>query len=64
MKVYPMAKNTKSSYRKGAVKDRDQVYNAKIGCYIKRNEKGQFMKVKKDGTPWKGVTKIKKKDKK
>jgi hypothetical protein len=56
-----MAKNTKSNHRKGAVKDRDQIFNPKTGCYIKRNEKGQFMKVKKDGTPFKGVKKLKKK---
>ena len=57
-----MAKN-KGETRKGAVKDRTQVYNSKTDMYIKRGPNGQFMSSKK-GTPYKGVTKEKVKQKK
>ena len=51
-----MAGNTNKGYRKGAVKERSQVYNAKTGMFVKRDKKtGQFIAVKK--TPYKGVTK-------
>lgn len=54
-----MARNTNNNTRKGAVKDRSQVYNAKTNCYIKRDAKtGQFMSVKKE-TPYKGIRKEK-----
>ena len=46
--------------RKGAVKDRSQVYNGKIDRFVKRNsETGKFMDVKSDGKPFKGVRKEK-----
>ena len=46
--------------RKGAVKDRSQVYNGKIDRYVKRNaETGRFIDVKSDGKPFKGVHKEK-----
>lgn len=46
--------------RIGAVKERSQIYNEKIGLYIKRNrENGQFMDVKTDGKKYKGVRKEK-----
>lgn len=48
--------------RKGAVKDRSQTFNPKTQQYVKRDTTtGQFMDVKQDGTPFKGVTKEKKK---
>lgn len=47
-------------HRKGAVKDRSQVFNDKIGRFVKRNaENGQFMDVKSDDKPFKGVRKEK-----
>ena len=51
-----MAKNTGEGYRRGEVKDRSQVYNPKTEQWVKRDdETGQFMDVKEDGTPFKGV---------
>lgn len=51
-----MAKNTGNGHRVGAVKGRTQVQTS-TGHYVKRNtENGQFMDVKSDGTPFKGVT--------
>ena len=58
-----MATNTGKGSREGAVKDRTQVKNPKTGDYTKRNEDpkskkdGEFMAVKKDGKPFKGVAK-------
>jgi hypothetical protein len=55
-----MAKNGKSGdgHRNGAVKKRSQTYNPKIDRYVKRNtETGQFIDVKSDDKPFKGVTK-------
>lgn len=55
-----MAKNGKSGdgHRNGAVRVRTQVYNPKTGRFVKRDkETGQFMDVKSDGKPFKGVTK-------
>ena len=58
-----MAKDTGKGSRKGAVTGRTQVKNPKTGDYVKRNEtpgsptKGQFMDVKSDGKPFKGVAK-------
>ncbi len=53
-----MATNTGSNSRKGAVKKRSQVINKKTGLYVKRDaETGQFIGVKKDGKPFKGITK-------
>lgn len=52
-----MAKNTGSGHRVGAVKGRTQTQTPS-GHYVKRNsETGQFMDVKSDGTPFKGVRK-------
>lgn len=48
--------------RIGAVKDRSQTFNPKTQQYVKRDTTtGQFMDVKQDGTPFKGVIKEKKK---
>ena len=52
-----LAKNTGDGYRKGAVKDRTQTYNPKTDTWTKRGSDGRFMDGKKDGTPFKGVTK-------
>ncbi len=53
-----MAKNTGKGYRHGAVDNRSQAYNPKTEQYVKRNaENGQFMDVKQDGEPFKGVRK-------
>jgi hypothetical protein len=53
-----MGKNTEEGYRKGAVKDRTQVQNPQTGDWTKRNrEDGEFMDVKADGEPFKGVAK-------
>lgn len=53
-----MATNPPSGdgHRNGAVKDRSQTYNPRIGRYIKRDTgNGQFMDQKSDGTKFKGV---------
>ncbi|MEO5753495.1 MAG: hypothetical protein ABIR38_02185 [Chthoniobacterales bacterium] len=58
-----MAKETGEGYRKGAVTGRSQVKNPKTGDWTKRNEsegdkhRGEFMDVKEDGKPFKGVAK-------
>lgn len=53
-----MATNTGNNSRKGAVKKRSQVLNPATGKYVKRDAAtGQFMAVKKDGQPFKGVKK-------
>lgn len=55
-----MATNTDKCYRKGAIKDRTQTYNPKNDTFVKRDAvSGQFMDVKQDGSPFKGVTKEK-----
>lgn len=57
-----MAKNGKvgDGHRNGAVKDRTQTYNPKTDKWVKRDsDTGQFMDVKSDGTPFKGVSKEK-----
>lgn len=55
-----MATNTGKSYRKGAVKGKSQTYNPVTGQYVKRDATtGRFEATKKDGTPFKGVTKEK-----
>jgi len=47
--------------RRGAVRDRSQVFNPHTGTWTKRDsDTGQFMDQKKDGTPFKGVRKEKK----
>ncbi len=54
-----MAKNPpKGPGRRGAIKDRSQVYNPKIERFVKRDtDTGQFMDVKSDDKPFKGVRK-------
>lgn len=47
-------------HRFGAVRKRSQVLNKKTKLYVKRNtETGQFMDVKQDGKPFKGIRKEK-----
>ncbi len=46
-------------HRIGPVKGRDQVYNPKTETWTKRGPDKKFMDGKKDGTPFKGVTKKK-----
>lgn len=47
-------------HRNGMVKKRSQVYNPKIDRYVKRDaDTGQFMDVKSDRKPFKGVRKEK-----
>lgn len=56
-----MAKNTGKGSREGSVTNRTQVMNPQTGDYVKRNENkessktGEFMAVKKDGNPFKGI---------
>jgi hypothetical protein len=51
-----MAKNTGKGYRQGSVDDRSQTFNPKTQQHVKRDTKtGQFMDVKQDGKPFKGV---------
>lgn len=58
-----MGKNTGKGSRKGSVKNRTQVDNPKTDDWVKRNEtpksphKGEFMDVKEDEKPFKGVAK-------
>jgi len=57
-----MAKNGKvgDGHRNGAVKQRTQTFNPKTETWVKRDSQtGQFMDVKSDGAPFKGVTKEK-----
>lgn len=59
-----MAKNSPfgDHARRGAVRDRSQVFNPVTQTWIKRNAgTGQFMDQKKDGDPFKGVRKERKK---
>ena len=47
-------------HRNGAVRGRSQVLNPVTEQFVKRNTaNGQFMDVKQDGTPFKGVRKEK-----
>ena len=56
-----MARNTGDDHRIGSVDDRSQVKNTATGKWTKRNREdgspqaGQFMDVKGDGEPFKGV---------
>lgn len=53
-----MATNSGKNSRKGAVKDRSQVFNPSTGNYVKRDTTtGRFLDVKSDGKPFKGVRK-------
>lgn len=51
----------KDGSRKGAVKERSQVYNPKIDAWVKRDtETGKFLDVKtSDDKPFKGIRKEK-----
>jgi hypothetical protein len=58
-----MAKNAPigDNARRGAVRDRSQVFNPHTGIWTKRDsDTGRFMDQKKDGDPFKGVRKEKK----
>lgn len=58
-----MAKNPPAGdgQRKGAVRDRSQVFNPLTQTWVKRNaDDGKFMDQKKDGDPFKGVRREKK----
>lgn len=46
-------------YRKGAVRNRSQVYNPKADNWTKRGPDGRFMDQKADDKPFKGVRKEK-----
>lgn len=54
-------KPTGDNSRKGAVKDRSQVYNPKIDSWVKRDsDTGRFMDVKtSNDKPFKGIRKEK-----
>ena len=58
-----MARNTGDEHRIGSVDERSQVKNPATGKWTKRNREegsdaaGQFMDVKSDGEPFKGVAK-------
>jgi len=53
-----MAKNTGNDFRHGAIDQRSQVLNPKTDQFVKRDTtSGQFIDVKQDGTPFKGVRK-------
>lgn len=55
-----MATNTGKHHREGEVRKRSQVRNPRTGDYVKRDtNSGEFMGVKRDGTPFKGVRKEK-----
>lgn len=57
-----MAKNAPigDGQRKGMVRRRSQTFNPLTNQWVKRDaETGQFMDVKQDGTPFKGVRKEK-----
>jgi hypothetical protein len=53
-----MAKNTGKGYRRGAVDARSQAFNPTTEQWVKRNtENGQFIDVRQNGEPFKGVRK-------
>jgi len=55
-----MATNAGKDHRKGVVKGKTQTFNPTTGQYVKRDAStGRFEATKKDGTPFKGVTKEK-----
>ncbi len=59
-----MASNTGQNHRTGAVDDRTQIRNPSTGKWTKRDRSdsekaGEFMDVKSDGTPFKGVAREK-----
>ena len=53
-----MAKNTGDGFRRGEVRDRSQVLNPETKKWVKRDsDTGEFLDVKSDGEPFKGVRK-------
>lgn len=57
-----MARNGKpgDGHRNGAVRNRSQVFNPKIDKWVERDKKtGEFINVKSDSAPFKGVRKEK-----
>lgn len=55
-----MAKNTGKGYRRGEVRDRSQSFNPITKKWTKRDtDTGEFVDVKEDGGPFKGVRKEK-----
>jgi len=53
-----MARNTGSGSRKGSVRGRTQVQNPQNDKWVKRDsETGQFVDVKSDNKPFKGIAK-------
>ena len=54
-----MAKNTDKGFRKGSVDDRSQLnLDPKNGKYVERDlETGEFIDIKEDDEPFKGVAK-------
>lgn len=51
-----MAVNTNKRHSSGAEKQRSQIFNVSTGHYVlKDNETGKFLRVKRDGKPFKGV---------
>jgi hypothetical protein len=60
LKSEKMARNGKTGdgHRNGSIRDRSQTHNPKTNQWVKRNAiTGQFMDVKQDGAPFKGVRK-------
>jgi hypothetical protein len=55
-----MATNTGKNFREGEVRGRSQVRNPRTGDFVKRDTAtGEFVAVKRDGSPFKGVRKEK-----
>jgi hypothetical protein len=53
-----MGVNTGKNFREGEERGRSQVFNPKIGDWVKRNTNtGKFVRVDKSGKPFKGVRK-------
>jgi hypothetical protein len=52
-----VAKNTGHGLRRGAVRDRTQVYNPTTKDWTKRGPNGEFIDRKADSKPFKGVRK-------
>ncbi len=51
-----MAKNTGDNHRRGEVRRRSQVRNPVTQRWVKRDvQTGEFLDVKEDGTPFRGV---------
>jgi hypothetical protein len=54
-----VAKNPpKGPGRRGAVRDRDQVFNPRNKRWVKRDGDGKFMDQKADKKPFKGVRRV------